>query len=104
MNKIENFYASRRRYKPISMSNDFSDEEMARDWTLSESDKQEISKYRKDSRTFVAAQICAIRLYGRFISEVNDLSPRIANYLNLQLRLPPSLTIMAPDRKATYIE
>jgi hypothetical protein len=33
---------------------------------------------------------------------VNDLSLRIVSYLNNQLSLPPSLTIRAPERKATY--
>jgi hypothetical protein len=83
---------------------DFSDEEMARAWTLSESDKQEIGKYRKNFRLFIAVQLCAIRLYGRFLSEVNDLSPHIVNYLNSQLSLPPSLAIHVPDREATYVE
>jgi len=83
---------------------DFSDDEMARDWTLSEDDKSEISKYRKDSRLFVAIQLCSIQVYGRFLWEVNDLSPRIVNYLNKQLELPPSLIIQVPERKATYTE
>jgi hypothetical protein len=39
---------------------------MARDWTLSDSDRAEIGKYRKSSRLFVAMQLCAVRLYGRF--------------------------------------
>ena len=77
---------------------------MARDWTLSKADKIEIEKYRKDYRLFVAVQICSIRLYGRLLVETNDLSPRIINYLNSQLRLPPTLSIQAPGRKATYLD
>jgi hypothetical protein len=46
---------------------------MAIDWTLSEGDEDEIGKYRKNSRLFVAVQLCSIRLYGRFLREVNDL-------------------------------
>jgi hypothetical protein len=45
-----------------------------------------------------------VRLYGRFLSEVNDLSPRIIAYLNQQLDLPPVVTVLVPNRKATYIE
>lgn len=90
--------------KRYSLTQNFSDEEMARDWTLLERDKQEIGKYRKISRLFIAVQLCAIRLYGRFLSEVNDLSPRIVNYLNGQLGLPSSLVIQVPNREATYIE
>ena len=44
-------------------SKDFSDEGLARDWTLSKEDKAEISKYQPDYQAFIAAQICALRLY-----------------------------------------
>jgi len=94
-------YLDNKRY---SLSKNFSDEEMARDWTLLDRDKKEIGKYRKASRLLIAVQICSIRLYGRFLSEVNELSPRIVNYINVQLGLPPSLTIQVPNREATYIE
>ena len=104
MTAEEKFLSSKKRYQPILLPKDFSDEEMARDWTLSEGDKAEIGKYRKNSRLFVAVQLCSIRLYGRFLREVNNLSPRIINYLNKQLELPPSLIIQLPDRKATYTE
>ena len=62
----EKFLSSKKRYQPILLPKDFSDEEMARDWTLSEGDKAEIGKYWKNSRLFVAVQLCSIRLYGRF--------------------------------------
>ena len=81
----EKFLNQRQRYQPVTLPQDFSDEEMARDWTLSEADQQEIGKYRKNSRLFIATQLCAVRLYGRFVMDVNDLSPRIINYLNGQL-------------------
>ena len=77
---------------------------MARDWTLLEGDRQEIGKYRKSFRLYIAIQICAVRLYGRFLTQINDVSPRIANYLGGQLDLPPSLTVQAPEREATYLE
>ncbi len=94
----------RQRYQPIKLPQDFSDEEMARDWTLSDVDKREISKYRKNSRIFIAIQLSVLRLYGRFLADVNGLSPRIINYLNNQLGLPPSLTLSTPDREATRSE
>ncbi len=100
----EKMLPKRKRYRSISLSQEFSDEEMARDWTLSEQDKEELGKYRKGSRLFVSAQLCAVRLYGRFVSDVNELSPRIVNYLNRQLSLSPSLTIQEPERDATYTE
>ena len=100
----EKFLSNRKRYQPIALPQDFSHEEMAKDWTLSENDKREIARYRKNSRLFIAIQICAVRVYGRFLNEVNDLSPRIVNYLTGQLGLPPALTIEVANREATYIE
>lgn len=37
-----------------SLPHEFSDEEMVQDWTLTEADKLELSKYRKNFRTFIA--------------------------------------------------
>lgn len=79
----EKFLTQKQRYQPIKFPQDFSDEEMARDWTLSESDKKEVSRYRVNSRLFIAIQICVTRLYGRFLMEVNDLSPRIGKLSQL---------------------
>ena len=104
MSVNEGFLSQRQRYQPIKLPQDFSDEEMARDWTLSDADKKEINKYRKNSRLFIAIQLSSVRLYGRFIAEVNGLSPRIVNYLNNQLGLPPSLTLPTPEREATFSE
>ena len=103
MTAKEHFLSRHRRYQPVSLPQDFSDEEMVRDWTLSDNDKQEISKYRKNFRLYIVVQLCAIRLYGRFLSEVYELSPRIVNYLGHQLDLPPTLAIQIPKREATYL-
>ena len=62
----EKSLTQRQRYQSVMLSQDFSDEEMARDWTISESDKKEINRYRTNSRLFIFIQICAVRLYGRF--------------------------------------
>ena len=83
MENEEPFITNRRRYRPVNLPRLFSDEEMTRDWTLSEDDKHEVGKYRKDYRLFIAVQLCALRLYGRFLGEVNDVSPRIVNYFGL---------------------
>jgi len=85
----------------MALPQHFSEEEMVRDWTLSEDDIEEIGKYRKGSRLYIALQLCAMRLYGRFLNEVHDVSPRILNYFNAQLGLPPSLALHVPGRKAT---
>lgn len=104
MTAKEQFLSQRQRYQPIPLPQEFSDEEMARDWTLSERDREEIGKHRKSSRLLIAIQLCAVRLYGRFLTGLHDLSPRIVNYLNRQLDLAPSLTIQVPEREATYLE
>jgi len=82
----------------------FSSEEMARDWTLSENDLIEVSKYRIQYRSFIAVQLCAMRIYGRLLNDLHDLSPLIINYINQQLGLSPSLTVKTPEREATFLE
>ena len=77
MTTKERFLPNQKRSQPIALPQEFSTEEMARDWTLSPEDKQEIGKYRKNSRLFIAIQLCAVRLYGRFLGDVHDLSPQI---------------------------
>lgn len=98
----ENFLSTRQRYRSISLPQNFSDEEMARDWTLSDSDRANVCKYRKNSRLFIAIQLCSVRLYGRFLKQIHDLSLHIVNYLSQQLGLPPSLSVAISERKATY--
>ncbi len=88
-------------YKPLNLSDNFSDEEMVRDWTLSASDITEIKKYKKSVRLYLAIQLCCIRMYGRFFQRINDLSIKIINYLNTQLGLPANLTVEVSTRKAT---
>lgn len=97
-------FVKRPRYQSMRVKGDFSDEEMARDWTLSENDLGEVAGYRRKTRLFVAVQICALRLYGRFLNDAADLSPRISNYLTKQLDLEPTLFVDVPDRKATLSE
>ncbi len=107
MTAKEKFLSNKKRYQPITLPEEFSDEEMVRDWTLSADDLQEIiqrRKYRKAYRLFIAIQLCAVRLYGRFLNAVNDLSPRILSYLNTQLDLPPALTVRVPERRATVAD
>jgi TnpA family transposase len=81
-----------------------SDELLARDWTLSEDDTLFIKKYRRIFRQGMALQLCAIRVYGRFLNNWNDLSPQILNYINQQLELAPSLQTILPSRLATQVE
>lgn len=104
MSTNEKFLTQRQRYQPVMLPQDFSDEEMARDWTLTTSDLLEIERYRARFRLFISLQVCAVRLYGRFIQDIGSVSPRIVSYLNNQLSLPPSLTVASPEREATLAE
>ena len=77
---------------------------MVRDWTLSRRDCQVVNKYRKQYRLGFAIQLCAMRLYGRFLNQLHDLSPRVISYLSSQLDHPPTLTVDVPEREATLLE
>ena len=80
---------------------DFSDEEMARDWTLSELDLKQISTVISSYRLYFAIQLCSIRLQGGFLTATSELSPRIINYLSSQLDLPLTFFVNEPTRRAT---
>ena len=94
MTAQEKFLSKRQRYRPISLPQSFSDEQMVKDWTLSESDREEIGKYSKNFRLFIAIQICSIPLYGRFLNQVHALSPHIVNYLGQQPRKHEVKTVL----------
>ena len=53
MTAKEQFLSKRQRYQSISLPQNFSDEEMARDWTPLEGDQQAIERYRKSSRLYL---------------------------------------------------
>ncbi len=102
MTTEEKFLTTRQRYQPIALPQSFSEEQLVRDWTLSEKDREKVNTFRKVFRLFIAIQICSVRLYGRFLYQVHDLSPHIINYLDQQLALPPSLAVEVPERKSTF--
>ena len=83
---------------------DLSEEELARDWTLSEKDQQMLSQYRKNNRQNIAIQICSMRILGRMSDNYTNLSLKIINYINQQLELPPALYVPSSERKKTYFE
>tara|TARA_R110002033_G_C3890053_1_gene238754 strand:- start:19 stop:678 length:660 start_codon:yes stop_codon:yes gene_type:complete len=104
MTAKEQFLTNQQRYQPLMLPQRFSDEEMVRDWTLSRCDCQVVNKYRKQYRLGFAIQLCAMRLYGRFLNQLHDLSSRVISYLSSQLDLPPTLTVDVPEREATLLE
>ena len=84
---------------------DPADEELARDWTLSEADKAEVRRCRGDTnRRRFALQLCTLRNYGRFLDDYDLVPVRILTHLSRQLDLPPVLFIAPPERDATLSE
>ncbi len=79
----------------------FSDEEIARDWTLSDFNLEQITEFRKSYQLYAAVQLCSIRLHGCFLGSVQELSPHIINYLNSQIGLPVTMYVNEPTRRAT---
>jgi hypothetical protein len=84
-----------------TFTKDFSDEEIARDWTLSDFNLEQITEFRKSYQLYAAVQICSIRLQGCFLGSVQELSPHIINYLNSQIGLPLTMFVNEPTRRAT---
>src|SRR4051794_6716301 len=84
---------------------DPSDEDLARDWTLSAADIVEVKRCRgDDNRLRFAIQLCVLRNTGRFVSDFDAVPVPIANRLGCQLDLPPVLFVAAPVREATDLE
>jgi hypothetical protein len=104
MTPHEQFLSRRQRYQPIALPPDVSEEDLAKDWTLSDADRAEIGKHSKSFRLSLAIQLCAVRVYGRFFTPIQDISPRVTNYLGSQLGLPPALRVHVPQREATALE
>ena len=93
---------SRRRRFALPLPTDPSEEELIRDWTLSDSDLDEIRRcYRAGNRLRFALQLCILRRYGRFVSDFSTVPARIANHLGRQLDLAPVLFVELPVREAT---
>ena len=90
----------------LILPNDPSDEELARDWLLSEQDLVEVRRCRgADNRHSFAIQLCTLRAYGRFLGQDYGFVPvRILNHLGRQLGMPPVLFAAPPDRKKTDTE
>ena len=84
---------------------DPSDEELARDWTLSPDDLDEIQRCRGDeNRHRFAVQLCALRSLGRFVTKYEEVPVRIVNHVGAQLDRPAVLFLDPPSRAATDSE
>jgi TnpA family transposase len=92
----------RQRRNPIELLDDPTDEELARDWTLSHADKAEVLRCRTERhRLSFAIQLCVLRAHGRFLADFDAVGVRITNHLCRQLDLPPVLFVNPPQREAT---
>ena len=94
-------YATGVDYGP-TLPTDPTDEALARDWTLSASDFEEVRRCRgDDNRRRFAIQLCALRAFGCFVDDVGRVPVRIANHVGRQVGVPPALFLSDPDRAAT---
>lgn len=84
---------------------DLGEEELARDWTLSEADRAQVLRCRgEDNRRRFAVQLCMLRRYGRFPDDFAGVPVRILNHIGRQLGLAPVLSLGRSDREATELE
>jgi hypothetical protein len=84
---------------------DPTEEELARDWTLSPADKLLVLHCRGEAhRLSCALQLCALRTYGRFVKAYETVPVRILNHLGRQLGLAPVLFLAPPHREATDLD
>jgi hypothetical protein len=92
----------RQRQRGLTLPEDPSEEELARNWTLSEADHAEVLRCRGDhNRRRFALQLCVLRQYGRFLDRYQDVPVRILNHLNRQLGLIPTVSLPEAEREAT---
>lgn len=89
----------------IIIPEDPSDEELALDWTLSDTDKRAVSQVRgEDNLRRFGIQLCIFRKYGRFLERSESVPPSILAYISRQLELPPVSCLSGPERQKTTAE
>jgi TnpA family transposase len=89
----------------VALPEDPSEEELARNWTLSETDRSQVLRCRgDDNRRRFAIQLCVLRQYGRFLEDYARIPVRILNHVNRQIHLPPALSLTGAERNATETE
>jgi hypothetical protein len=73
------------------------DEELARDWTLSAADREQVRGCRgDDSRLRFAIQFRVVRRYERFLDNYASVRAPILNFLSAQLDFPPPFRLWNP--------
>src|SRR5215472_688699 len=94
-----------RKSMAVPLPEDLGEEELARDWTLSEADRAQVLRCRgDDNRRRFAVQLFVLRRYGRFLDDFAGVPVRILNHIGRQLGLAPVLSLARSEREATEIE
>ena len=79
-----------------------SEDELARNWSLTPADLIEIGRCRGDDhRRRFALQLCMLRTHGRFLEDYRQAPLRIVNHLSRQIGLAPVLFLDRPGRGQT---
>jgi hypothetical protein len=93
---------ARARSPRVLLAVDPSEEELARDFSLSESDKREVRRCRGDEhRRRFALQLCVLRKTGRFLDSYRQVPTRILTHLSRLLDLSPVLFLSETERSGT---
>jgi len=101
----EAFLSRRQRRTPIVLPTDPSDEELARNWTLSAADQRAALRCRGEAqRRRFAVQLCALATYGRFVRPQDEVPVRILNHVAYQLGLPAVLVTDPPPKEDAEYE
>jgi hypothetical protein len=91
--------SARRRTGP---TDDPSEDDLARDWSLTSADLALIATCRgPDHRRRFALQLCMLRTHGRFLDDYRQAPVKIINHLSQQLALPPVLALDRSGREQT---
>ena len=79
-----------------------SSEELAFDWTLSNSDLTFVRGHRgKQNLLQIAIQVCILRKHGRFLSDYSRVAAPILGYLCAQLEIEPIAQLSGRARSST---
>ena len=91
----------RRRPRTLVLPERLSDDELARDWSLSAADLEGLASFREKYRLAGALQLCSLRLFGQFLKDPTHASPRVVAHLSAQLGQPAPLFVESSRRPTT---
>ena len=81
-----------------------SEDEIIRDWSLTTDDKRFVGKFKTQYRLWIYLQVCALRMFGQLLENLNALDSRIVGHACNTLNLPILDTVEIPSRNATRTE